>query len=244
MPRLFADPLNSGFLPRRRFDPRRSGWAFPVQPYELTSGPEGGGLIVWYGVKSRGGWLPSLIVGSEANMPLPNGMSIYYEKRIAANPDVSSVCYVEPISAGHAFGVVKKVPHVNPGSSFEHADSAGDQLYWVARFKRAKKPTDEIKGLSTVPGWARHFGLEAKRLISGPPADLQAETAPWFTRSEYDSAWFEVSGDGDGVGFHFAVVVYIGNHLSWIAGPRVESMHLVAQIEGKPNPRRTWSRRY
>jgi hypothetical protein len=33
LPRLFADPLNSGFLPRRRFDPRRSGWAFPVQPY-------------------------------------------------------------------------------------------------------------------------------------------------------------------------------------------------------------------
>jgi hypothetical protein len=84
----------------------------------------------------------------------------------------------------------------------------------------------------------RHF------IVAGPPSDLPTETAGWFTNTEYESAWFEVAGDGDGIGFHFAVVVYIGQHLRSIAGPRVDAMHIVAQIEGKPNPRRTWNRKY
>jgi hypothetical protein len=102
LPRLFADPLHSGFLPQRRFDPHRSGWQFPVQPYELTSGPEGGGLIVWFGKKSHGGWLPSLIVGHEASMPYPNSMDSYSIARHEANPDECSVCYIEPSAPGSA----------------------------------------------------------------------------------------------------------------------------------------------
>jgi len=243
LPRLFADPLNSGFLPRR-WDPRRSGWPFPVQPYELIGGPEGGGVIVWYGVESRGGWLPSLIVGSEANMPSPNGMGSYYLERHDTNPDEGRVCYLEPNPPGSEVGIVKKPPNIRPGLSFEHADSAADKLHWVVRFKRSRKPASELKELSSAPDWALHFGLEARRLTSAPPEALQAETDPWFTDPEYESAWFEVSGGGDGVGYQFAVVVYIGNHLRWVAGPRIESMHLIAQIEGKPNPRRTWTRKY
>jgi hypothetical protein len=73
---------------------------------------------------------------------------------------------------------------------------------------------------------------------------LRAETDGWFTNPDYESAWFEVSGDGDSVGFHFAVVVYIGNHPRWVGGPTMDSMHVVAQIEGKPNVRHQWCRRY
>ena len=75
--------------------------------------------------------------------------------------------YIEPNPAG-ATGIVKKVPNW-PGLSYEHAEAADDNLYWVVRFKRARKPENQIKGLSTVPDCARHFGLEARRLILGRP---------------------------------------------------------------------------
>jgi hypothetical protein len=154
------------------------------------------------------------------------------------------VSYLEPMGApGWQMGFAKKPLNIRQPLSFEHADSAGDEIYWVVRYKIARKVAKEIKGLSDMPAWARHFGLEARRLKSGPSDAVKSETDPWFTNPEYGSAWFEVSGDGDGIGYHFAVLVYIGNHLRWIAGPRLQTVHLVAEIEGRPNIMQKWNRR-
>jgi hypothetical protein len=170
-------------------------------------------------------------------------MDSYYVARHEANPDECSVCYLEPGASGSGLGNVKKPNSIRPGLSFEHADAAEDKLYWVVRSKRARKPASEIEGLSKVPAWAQHFKLDAKRLTSGPSEALRSETAAWFTNPAYESAWFEISGNGNGLGFHFAVMVYIGNHLRWVAGPRMDRMHLVAQIESKPSICQHWPRK-
>jgi hypothetical protein len=76
---LIADPLNSRSF-RPGWDYRRFGWADPTQQrYELTNGPEGGGIIAWYDPPPRRGWLPSLIFTREANVLAPNGMDSYYD---------------------------------------------------------------------------------------------------------------------------------------------------------------------
>jgi hypothetical protein len=236
LPRLLADPLNSGFLPQK-FDPARDkGWS--QQRYELIDGPEGGGIVVRHRDGTRRAWICELILTREANMLAPNGM----EATLMRAPDESPVSYLEPMTRGWQFRGVKKPPNFRPGLSYEHADAAGDIIYWVVRFKRARNSSNKVKGLESVPDWARHFGLEAKRLDSGPPDALRAESDSWFPNREFESAWFEVRGDGDSVGFQFAVLVYVGNHLRWVGGPRVISIHLVAQIEGRPSICQDWSR--
>jgi hypothetical protein len=75
--------------------------------------------------------------------------------------DEGSVACLEPAGPGWHFGLPKMPRNINPALSFEHAEAAGDRIYWVVRFKRARNPTNEIKGLSSLPALARGFGLDA-----------------------------------------------------------------------------------
>jgi hypothetical protein len=228
LPRLFADPLNSGFI-QRGFEPQRYGYPEQIQPYEITSGPVGGGIIVWRGDPYRGRWLPLCVVGHEAMLRLPCGTDKIY-KDVQAE---AAVFYLDPMGApGWQMGLAKKPLNFRPVLSMLHADLAGAKIYWIVRYKRAKR-AQELKRLHEIPSWANHFGLEARRLASVPEAVVE-ELSRWFADPAYDTAWFEVSGDDDGVGYHFAVMVYIGNHLRWVAGPRMERMYLIADIEGQP----------
>jgi hypothetical protein len=234
LPRLFADPRSGEFLPQG-FDTLPRGWT--DLPHELIDGPAGGGIIKYQRGAPGQAWTPLLILTYEANLRAPNGMDgLLYKCR-----DACPVLYIEPTGVGWRLGVAKKPRNIRPGLSLEHAEAAGDNIYWVVRYRGARKTPKEIKGLSSLPAWAGHFGLDALALPHGPAEALRLETQRWFTNPENESAWFEISGDGDGVGFHLAVVVYIGNHLRWVGGPRVRSMHLVAQIEGKPNVCSAWT---
>jgi hypothetical protein len=125
------------------------------------------------------------------------------------------------------------------GTSVEHVESAQGSIFWVVGFKRGKR---DIKGLDEVEAWAGHYGLGVTRLAEVPER-VRTETEAWFVDSAYDYAWFDVNSDDEGVGFHYAVVVYLAYHLQWAAGPRMFCMHLVADIEGKPNARHLWYRR-
>lgn len=60
---------------------------------------------------------------------------------------------------------------------------------------------------------------------------------------EFDYVWMSVDGGGDGVGLHFAIVLYFGLHLAKVAGPRMKVVHLVGDVEGKPNIRHLWYRK-
>lgn len=47
--------------------------------------------------------------------------------------------------------------------------------------------------------------------------------------------WFEVRSQNEGVGFHFALAVYASYHLRYIGGPRIRSIHLIANLESNFN---------
>jgi hypothetical protein len=238
--RHLADPLNSPYIRddpnRRRFDWKERGWPVPVQPFDMIDGPEGGGIIKAH-IKREERWLPEVVLGTEANICCPPGMQ-YFLLSQAFNP---CVFYLEPFdSPGWQFLSGKKTKLYLCSASLEHVEGDPKKIYWVVGYKKAKR---EIKTLGEIGTWAHHFKLEIRRLPH-VPEDLRQEVAPWFISPVYEYVWFDVSGGGEGIGFHFAVVVYVAFHLRKVAGPRIDCMHLVSDIEGKPNVRsRFWPRR-
>jgi hypothetical protein len=110
------------------------------------------------------------------------------------------------------------------------------------RYRRPKGRNREVRGLDQIPEWSRAFGVDLRRL-DDVPSEVLAETDPWFTGDEHESAWYSATCADSGLGFQFAVVVYVGNHLRHVAGAAMDSMHLVARIEGRPNFRHRWNRR-
>lgn len=252
LPRLFADPLASGFL-RPDFDHRRFGYPEAIQPYKLIDGPVGGGIVVWWGDPYRGRFLPlSILTGSRiyqtedesneflrgANLLEPHGV-----RNLAPDHDPHApwVCFLEPFENRLWWlGIGKRTPMYNTALTYEHADSAADDVYWVVRRSRSKGRARDIGGLAEIPDWAVPFGVVVHRL-SAPPAEVGEETDPWFRNPKHESAWFRAECEDTGLGYQFAVLVYIGNHLRHVAGAAMKSMHLIARMEGRPNFIHRWN---
>jgi hypothetical protein len=238
LPRLMADPLGSGLL-QRHFDPKEFGYPDVPQEHAFIPGSEGNGIIVLYNdprVQSK--WLAGRVL-REAQWLNPNGMRAFDEAQREPQP---FVCYIEPmVGSGWWIGVAKKPIIVVVNLSYEHVEAAGDSVYWLVRYQRTSRG-QELKRIADVAGWAANFGITVRRAEQFPEA-VQAEAAGWFINPECASVWFDVFTPDDGIGFNFAVLVYIANHLRWIAGPRVKSMHLLAQIEGRPQICSRWNSR-
>ncbi len=235
---LLSAPLRSGYLDPRPEYWRRLGYPEVPQPFKLIDGPAGGG-IVRADFAPPDKWMPGLILSHEASIRRPVG----YTAEVVQT--IENVRYLEPNDgplAGIPFApsILKRKAKIYVcGVSAEHVEAAGCSVYWVVGFERAK---NSHKGISDMPIWAEHFGLKAIR-ISELPESIRAETASWFVDPAYDHAWFGIESDNAGVGFHFAVVVYLAYHLRRVAGSRMFSMNLVADIEGKPNARHLWYRK-
>jgi hypothetical protein len=58
--------------------------------------------------------------------------------------------------------------------------------------------------------------------------------------SEQSQQWFQVTGAVEGLGYLFAVIFYNACRLKELAGSKLHSVHLVGEIEGKPNCIRRW----
>jgi hypothetical protein len=239
LPRYLADPLDSGFI-QKNFDYRRFGYPEEIQPYELIDGPEGGGIIMWRGEPYPGRWLPLCFVTSGANLRKPNGvrnLSPDYD------PHAPDVAFLEPYENPlRRLGVGKRPRVYNTALSYENADAAGEGVHWIVRYRRPKSRGREIRGLRQIPDWSRAFGMEVRRLDNAP-VEVLAETAPWFAGDDNESAWYSATCADSGLGFQFAVLVYVGNHLRHVAGAAMDSMHLVARIGGRLNFRCRWNRR-
>lgn len=236
--RDLADPLNSGFI-QPDFDYRRFGYPEEIQPYELIDGPEGGG-IMWRGDPYRGRWLPLCVLTSGANLLEPNGVRILSPDY---DPHDPYVAFLEPYDNPlGSLGGGKRTRVYNIALSYENADAAGESVYWIVRFRRPKGRSREVQGLRQIPEWSQALGVEVRRL-DDVPADVLLETAPWFAGDNNESAWYNATCDDSGLGFQFAVLVYVGNHLRHVAGAAMDSMHLVARIESRPNFWCRWNRK-
>ena len=122
--------------------------------------------------------------------------------------------------------------------SLEHVDASAGRIYWLADV--APSTRNAVHGMESIPEVARGFGMDAAPVAVADiePAILE-EIQPWFP-NRADMAWFEVSGGESKAGVQFAMMYYAALHLRSVAGKRIRSMHLISQIEGRPNVRYQW----
>ena len=244
LPSILARPLESGYLDSNDLRYMEEGiFSRNAEPIALIDGPEGGGIIVAPHKRdprnpylvAPGCWLGEAVLSNNVDISGLRGT------RASAQRLVVKVCYLEPRDDPvlRLAGMAKRPKLYVPSASIEHADSAGQDVYWMVEFLEGKQ---EIRGLNDVSTWAQHFQYHVERL-DGMPTSLREETSSWFSNPSFRFAWFRVQSKDEGAGYQFAVMLYIALHLRKVAGRRMQSMHLVAQVEGRPNARKNWSRK-
>jgi len=203
------------------------GYPKDIQPFELLKGPVGGGMIVVHaGLYER--WLPVGALTFDKGIDICKPQGMFYEE--------CNVSYLEHChNPGSLACAQKKMKNYSLGASAEHIKSMADRIFWVFGYKSYKRGNREIRGISDVTDYGRHFGLEVKRL-SEVPKPILNETANWLDIKDLSYVWFDVKGGGKGFGLHFAILLYIGYHLCSVGGPRMGYAHLLTSIEGEPSP--------
>lgn len=235
LPRMLEDPLNSGHLDQSSLDAIRRGLLVPTcEEYEIIDGPFGNGIVRYERIPGHN-WLGTEFFFNDAEISHPNGTLTGAADRIA------NVAYLH--LRGDAglrfFGEGRKKPkEYECCGTVEHAESAGDDVYWLVDINAGR---NRIKGLDEVPAWAVEFGIFAEPLDDIPP-QLVEETRSWFEDATRSRKWFRVRGGPGGAGIQLAMLVYLAMHLRMIGGSRIHGMHLVAQVEGKANSRPRWGR--
>jgi hypothetical protein len=231
------DPLNSNLLDattvqwiaHKKLRPQNP------EPIETLDGPAGGGIVIEH-LRTAPPGLVWYVFNEFAEGAAPLGVN-------GVRADRSEhVCYLQPARKLYGFG--RRPPKVYDLCyiSFEHAESAGESLYWVVDFTGKK----EIAGLDEVSGLANGFGLEANRPEAEPPElasevpELLALGSDWYSWLDHRLVWYRVSGGREGIGYQFAIIVYVALHLRKVAGRAFKTMHLIGQVETKARFRSKW----
>ena len=233
LPAVLADPERSGFLDandRVFLEGSRHLYPEAIQPARCLDGPWGGGIVAVEANPHPERWLPDLALSRIAGRRYP-AMMLH-------PPDYKlPVGYLEPISdRARGYVLLGKAPRLYPTIiTVEHAEAAGSGVYLAVVFKSAPKPA---AGLDRLAEGFAAFGLTLSPPV-GVSADLDADADSWFDdRPGLTRAWFEMGGPADGIGYLFAVTLYNALELRRAAGSRLFSVHLVADIEGRPNSMR------
>lgn len=219
------DPLNSPLL-----DEMSLAWIARNQikrvcpeTIETLDGAVGGGIVIEHRRTPFPG-LASCVLDTFAEQVSAPGSDT------RGNHGVCSVTYLEPSRAIYDPSVERR-PRVYADCevTYEHAQAAGEAMFWLVDFTAAKK---EIAGIDNLPELGRGFGLEVQRLGEAP-RPLAEETRSWFVEEDHEFVWFQVQGRRDGIGFNYAIVVYCALYLCKEAGHRFKRMHVISQLESK-----------
>ncbi len=231
LPAVFADPLQCPYLStntRVHIQTHPGDYPIPPQPATYITGPwDGGVIVVEAGLGQR--WLPEAIMRNLADPSKPDTMVRFIPELLPA------VSYLEPTSdlrRGYEVIGWGKAPKLYvPPMLLDHADSAGDEVYVLARYSRGK---GRLRGMEDLVSGYVPFGLELSAIVS-PRPEVQAEADAWApTMTELSQEWHQVLTPIRQVDYLFAVTLYNALRLREVAGRRLISVHLVADIEGRP----------
>jgi hypothetical protein len=234
LPPLFADPIGTGCVDLLDQQYIESGViANTVEPFAMLDGPAGGGIIITPIIKPRG--LHGSVTNQFAEYSGAHGVGVDSLNREGSS-HIAHVGYLKPLRPLYIGERRPKVyDHCN--TTFEHADSAADERFWLVDYVAGKR---EIAGLDEIPALAAGFGLSARRLAE-PPAAVAVEAADWFWEEDHQYVWYQIDRGRDGIGYQFAIVVYVALHMCKVAGRRFDCMHLVAQLETRSRFRIRWA---
>jgi hypothetical protein len=181
-------------------------------------------------------WLPDALIRNLADCCAPPLLNKIIPKYLLP------VSYLEPVSdvsRGYEVPGWGKAPRLYiPNVMFEHADVAGGATFMLVFHKESKKP---LSGLADMASGFAPFGLIVTPLVS-PPSQLRQEIDSWLSprMKEHQQQWFQVTGHVEGLAYLFAVTFYNACRLQELAGARLHTVHIIGEIEGKPNCIRAW----
>jgi hypothetical protein len=167
---------------------------------------------------------------------LPYGTALGNPSALALRMSVQIVQVYRTPDFAVRLGLGKKLPEPSVKMTIEHVDSLGDgRLLLVVPKKRRKN----IPMMHELPSWFLHFGIS----VAGPcelSPGIRLEMCDWFEDANRPMYAFEVSGGMDQAAWQFAVLTYIAEY--WDVNAKgLDSLHMLANIESKPNFRRHWT---
>jgi len=231
LPEILSDPFEHDEFFKMTYGRSglcKLGYPSKPQPFDLLAGPVGGGIIV-VDISENKRWL------GYGALTFDKGVDIAMPQSMKKFKDVN-VSYLEPTYDRGWYlntGIRTRRYNLNMDASAENIESEPDSIYWLIGFKK-RKANKEMKGLSEIPFWGKHFGLNVQRL-NEPSKTVESEVFPWLSPL-LQYVWYKVEGGGGGFGYHFAVMLYNALHLARVDTGAMEVMHLLSSIEGKPGP--------
>lgn len=134
-------------------------------------------------------------------------------------------------------GLAERVPHPTVKATAEHVDCL-DGMRYLLVVPRANRRS--IKLMDQLPAWFGTFGVTIGAPTAEVPAILRAEMHDWFGDPGRTMFALPMSGGEPNAAWQLAVVYYVAEYWDTRASG-LDSMHLVANIEGEPNFRKNWT---
>lgn len=197
----------------------------PVQParMELNDGSYGNGIIVVHERTTWDSWIGLSVLWQYADTRCPQLLDWMDDFK-------PKVLYLEPHSSFYHRLVQKPSKVYPPGVTVEHADSAREEdAFWTLSWTGTKEP----KAIAEFPDRAAKMGVTLNRLPA-IPEHIKDEAGPWFIEEGKSFIWYSTNVTRD-LGKCIALMTYLDAGVKEASKGRARCLHLVAQIEGKPN---------
>jgi hypothetical protein len=167
---------------------------------------------------------------------LPYGTALGNSSAMQLRMCVQVVQVYETPDLAVRLGLGEKLPQPSVKMTIEHVECLRDRRILLVVPKKRRK---SIGMMEELPTWFSHFGLIASGPFEVSP-ELRLEMRDWFEDSDRTMYAFDVSGGMEEAAWQFAVLTYIAEY--WDVRTRgLDTVHLLADIESKPNFRRHWT---
>jgi hypothetical protein len=134
-------------------------------------------------------------------------------------------------------GLAERVPEPTVKATAEHADGLGGQRYLLVVPKAGRRSP---KLMERLPAWFGTFGVTIDAPLTEVPAALRAAMRDWFDDPQRPMFALPLAGGEANAAWQLAVAYYVAEHWD-IQARGLDSVHFVAEIEGRPNFRKNWT---
>ena len=140
-----------------------------------------------------------------------------------------------PPTLAVTLGLAQRVPDPTVKITAEHAHTIGDARYLLVVPRKNRR---SLKLIDQIPTWFETFGVDV--LETEIPETLTGEISCWFDDPRRPMYAFEMRGGEDNAAWQMAITAYVAEHWD-VHALGLDTLHVVAAIDGEPNFRQNWT---
>lgn len=149
---------------------------------------------------------------------------------LRAIPDRPPACAVKA-------GLAEFVPEMTVAVTVEHLDALAERRFLLV-VPRARRRS--LEAMDRLPDWFHAFGISVAPPCSETLPTLRQEMRDWFDDPGRLMHALPMTGGEEDAAWQLAAVCYVAQH--WETKARgLNSVHLLANVEGGPNFRKNWT---